>query len=206
VASSRENFTLHLPYIISFRRRAYFQSCYELQFIRRSFRKFCTLRLRGQWDDAIVLIFATVVSQTSVKNNVCVLAGYVVLVLQNGALKWKKKLTGVRSRAVTSDHTLTRGLMPHTSSAVSEILEKYGWQVLHYPPYVPDMSPPVFDLFPKFKKPLRGKCFRSIEAVSDEVTRVIRHINNEGVLAGIQDLPKRWTAVIKHNWDYIEGL
>jgi len=76
-----------------------------------SFQKFCTPRLRGQLDDAIVLIFATVVSQTSVKNNVCVLAGYVVPVLQNGALKWKKNLTGVSSRAVTSDHTLTRGLM-----------------------------------------------------------------------------------------------
>jgi len=36
----------------------------------------------------------------------CVLAGYVVPVLQNIALKWKKKLTGVRSRAVTSNHTL----------------------------------------------------------------------------------------------------
>jgi len=46
------------------------------------------------------------VSQTSVKNTVCVLAGYLAPVLQNGALKWKKKLTGVRSRAVTSDHTL----------------------------------------------------------------------------------------------------
>ena len=60
----------------------------------------------------MVLIFATVVSQTSVKNKVCILAGYVVPVLQNGALKWKKKLTGVRSRAVTIHHTLTRGLMP----------------------------------------------------------------------------------------------
>jgi hypothetical protein len=68
--------------------------------------------LRGQQDDAIVLIFATVVSQTSVKNAVSVLAGYVVCVLQNGALKWKKILTGVRSRAEASDHTLTRGLMP----------------------------------------------------------------------------------------------
>jgi len=55
--------------------------------------------------------FATV-SQTSVKNDVSVLAGYMVPVLQNGALKWMKKLTGVRSRAVTSDHTLTCGLMP----------------------------------------------------------------------------------------------
>jgi len=68
------------------------------------------------------------------------------------------------------------------------------------------MSPPAFDLFPKLKKPLRGKRFRSINEVSNEVTRVIRRINNEGVLTGIQDLPKRWNAVIKHNGDYIEGL
>jgi len=33
---------------------------------------------------------------------------------------------------------------------------------------------------------------------------VIRRINNEGVLTGIQDLSKRWAAVIKHS--YIEGL
>jgi len=95
---------------------------------------------------------------------------------------------------------------PHVSGAESEIFEKYGWQVLHHPPYCPDMSPPDFDLFPKFKKSLHGKCFRSIEEVSNEVTRVIRRINDEGVLTGIQDLPKRWTAVIKHNGDYIEGL
>jgi histone-lysine N-methyltransferase SETMAR len=95
---------------------------------------------------------------------------------------------------------------PYASGAVSEILEKYGWQVLSHPPYSPDMSPPDFDLFPKLKKPLRGKHFRNIGEVSNEVTRVIRHINNEGVLTGIQDLPKRWTVVIKHNGNYIEGL
>jgi hypothetical protein len=61
-------------------------------------------------------------------------------------------------------------------------------------------------LFPKSKKPLRGKCFISIEEVSNEVTWVMKCINNEGVLTGIQDLPKHWTAVIKHNGDYIEGL
>jgi len=78
---------------------------------------------------------------------------------------------------------------PHASGAVSEILEKYGWQVLPHPPYSPDMSPPDFDLFPKLKKPLRGKRFRNNEEVSNEVNRVIRRINNEGVLAGIQDCP-----------------
>jgi hypothetical protein len=53
---------------------------------------------------------------------------------------------------------------------------------------------------------LHGKRFRSIEEVSNEVTRVIRRFNNEGVLTVIQDLPKRWTVVIKHNGDNIEGL
>jgi hypothetical protein len=79
-------------------------------------------------------------------------------------------------------------------------------QVLPHPPYSPEMSPPDFDLFPKLKKPLRGKRFRSVEEVSNEVTRVIRRINNEGVLTGTQVSPKRWTAVIKHNAHYIEGL
>jgi hypothetical protein len=32
------------------------------------------------------------------------------------------------------------------------------------------LSPSDFDLFPKLKKPLRGKRFRSIEEVSNEVT------------------------------------
>jgi hypothetical protein len=32
------------------------------------------------------------------------------------------------------------------------------------------LIPPGFDLFPKLKKPLRGKHFRSIEEVSNEVT------------------------------------
>jgi hypothetical protein len=68
------------------------------------------------------------------------------------------------------------------------------------------LSPPDFDLFSKLKKPLRGKRFRSIEEVSNEVIWVIRRIKNEGVHTGIKDLPKRWTTVIKHNGDYIEGL
>jgi hypothetical protein len=82
-------------------------------------------------------------------------------------------------------------------------LEKYGWQLLPHPPYSHDMSPPDFDLFPKLKKKnLRGKRFKSIE----EVRRVIRRIDDEGFPTGIQALPKRWTAVIKYNGDYIEGL
>jgi len=110
------------------------------------------------------------------------------------------------SQILRSDQRSYINGRPHTSGAVSEILEKYVWQVLPHPTYSPDMNLSAFYLFPKLKKPLRGKRFRSIEKVSNEVTRVIRRINNEGVLTGIQDLPKRWTTVIKHYGDYIEGL
>jgi hypothetical protein len=67
-------------------------------------------------------------------------------------------------------------------------------------------EPTRLDLFPKLKKPLHGKGFRSIEEVSNEVTREIRRIINEGVQTGIHDLPKRWTTVIKHDGYYVEGL
>jgi hypothetical protein len=56
------------------------------------------------------------------------------------------------------------------------------------------------------KKPLCGKRFRSIDEVSNEVTWVIRRINNKGVQTAIQDFPKRWAAVIKHSGGYMEGL
>jgi transposase len=86
-----------------------------------------------------------------------------------------------------SDLILHDDARPHASGTESEILETFGWQVLSHPPYSPDMSPSDFDLFPKSKKSLRGKRFRSIEQVSDEVTRAIRRINNKGVMTGIQD-------------------
>ena len=109
------------------------------------------------------------------------------------------------SQILRSDQRSYIKAQPHATGAVSEILEKYGWQVLRHPPYSPNMSPTDFDFFPKLKKSLRGKRFRSIE-VSNEVARLIIRIKNEGVLTGIQDLPRRWTAVIKHNGVYIQGL
>jgi hypothetical protein len=143
-------------------------------------------------------------SHTSVKNTVCVLAGYVVRVVQNRALKWNKKLTGVRSHAVTSDHTLMHGLMPQVQ--YQKFWKSMDGKCFPTRRTVLTLSLPAFDLFPELNKPLRGKSFRSIEEVSNEVTRVIRRINNEGVLTRMHDLPKRWTAVIKHNGDYIGGL
>jgi len=68
------------------------------------------------------------------------------------------------------------------------------------------MSPPDFDLFPKFKEPMRGHRFSSLEEVSAAVTRAIRGLNKSGTLNGIAYLPKRWDVVIENQGNYIEGL
>jgi len=116
--------------------------------------------------------------------------------------RFAKKRSAVFAAGVLILHDNAR---PHASGAVSEILEKYGWQVLPHLPYSPDMSTPDFDLFPKLKKPLRVKRFRSIEEVSNEVTRVIRRINNEGVLTN-KRLAQTLHRCDKAQWNNVEGL
>ena len=64
-------------------------------------------------------------------------------------------------------------------------------------PYSRDMSPPGFDLFPKLKEPVCGRRFSTLEELSTDVTRAIRHMNKSGVLDGIIKLPKRWDSVIE---------
>ena len=53
------------------------------------------------------------------------------------------------------------------------------------------------DLFPKLKQPVRGHRVSSLEEVSAAVTRAIRGLNKSGTLNGVENLPKRWDAVIE---------
>ena len=72
--------------------------------------------------------------------------------------------------------------------------------------YSPGMRPPYFDLFPKLEEPVRGRRFSSLEELSTDGARAIRHINKSGILDGIIMLPKLWDSVIEKQGDYIEGL
>jgi len=60
--------------------------------------------------------------------------------------KIRPKMPAIFAAGVLILHDNARS---HASGAVSEILEKYGWQVLPHPPHSPDMSPLDFDFFPK---------------------------------------------------------
>ncbi|KAF0753313.1 histone-lysine N-methyltransferase SETMAR-like [Aphis craccivora] len=66
-------------------------------------------------------------------------------------------------------------------------------------------SPLNFDLFPKLKEQIRGIRFPNLDILNEEVSRRIRELNKDGVLCGIQALPKRWESCIDKQGDYIEG-
>jgi hypothetical protein len=95
---------------------------------------------------------------------------------------------------------------PHLEKVVTYLVSKYEWEVLPHAPYSPDMSKPDFGLFHKFKEPMRGHRFPSLEEVYAAVTRAIRGLNKSGTLNGIANLSKRWDAVTEKLGDYIEGL
>ena len=59
---------------------------------------------------------------------------------------------------------------PHIGKVVRELFDRYSWEVLPHPPYIPDMSLPDFDLFPKLNINMHGVRFSTLEDLSASVT------------------------------------
>ena len=64
---------------------------------------------------------------------------------------------------------------PYIVDFVTKILRDYGWEVLLHVPYSPDMSLPDFDLFPKLKEFMHGRCFSSLEELSTDLPSYSTH-------------------------------
>jgi hypothetical protein len=58
---------------------------------------------------------------------------------------------------------------PNTAHATENRLELWGWEILHHPPYNPDLALSDYLLFPNTKKHLRAKRFKSHDDVKHEV-------------------------------------
>ncbi|KAK9693353.1 hypothetical protein QE152_g34269 [Popillia japonica] len=96
-----------------------------------------------------------------------VTAVYYRAFLQNLCRKMHKNRPQLLNDTPLILHDNTR---PHIGHVVTEKLREYGWEVLPHLHYSLDMSPTDFDLFPKLRKPMRGRRFRSLEELSTSVT------------------------------------
>ncbi len=85
-------------------------------------------------------------------------------------------------------------LAPHKHTAVRELIEKRGAQVLYLPPYSPDFNP-IEQAWSKVKQLLRGAKARLLESLESAVAEAIAAITPDNALAwfrhcgyGIQQL------------------
>ena len=81
---------------------------------------------------------------------------------------------------------------PHIADVVTNKLRDYEWEMLPYAPYSPHTSPSDFDLHLKLKELMRGRRSVSLEELSIDGTRDIRHMNKSCVLDASQTLGLRY--------------
>lgn len=80
----------------------------------------------------------------------------------------------------------------HCSRATMTAIESLGFQFILYPPYIPDLAPCDFFLFPKLKEHLKGKKINSDEKVKAEVKRWFNAQSEEFYFDGISKIVNRW--------------
>lgn len=78
----------------------------------------------------------------------------------------------------------------HTSLLVREYLVKNNTLMMPQPPYSPDLAPCDFFLFPKLKRPLKGRRYATID---------------DDFFKCFEDWEKRWHKCIISEGNYFEG-
>ena len=76
-----------------------------------------------------------------------------------------------------------------------------GIKTVRQPPYIPDLAPCDFWLFPK----LRGCRYETIEEMKEAVTKVIDTPTQEDFHGAFQKLLERYNKCIAAGGDYFEG-
>ncbi|KAG5343399.1 SETMR methyltransferase, partial [Acromyrmex heyeri] len=82
----------------------------------------------------------------------------------------------------------------------------YRWyKMLAAPPYSPDLAPCDFFLFPKLKRPMKGRRYATIEEIKTASKEELNKITKNDFLKCFEDWKKRWHKCIISDGDYFEG-
>ena len=86
-----------------------------------------------------------------------------------------------------------------------EFLAKNNTLVMPQPPYSPDLAPCDFFLFPKLKRPMKGRRYATIEEIKTASKEELNKITKNYFLKCFEDCKKRWHKCIISGGDYFEG-
>ncbi|UYV77188.1 hypothetical protein LAZ67_15000036 [Cordylochernes scorpioides] len=93
---------------------------------------------------------------------------------------------------------------PHTAHLMTSFLAKNGTQILLQPPYLPDIAPNDFFLFPKLKAVLKGRHFDTRDDIIEKSPLALKSIPKEAYKNCFDNWEKRWRWCVEARGDYFE--
>jgi len=84
-------------------------------------------------------------------------------------------------------------------------LAKNNTTIMPQPPYSPDLAPCDFFLFPKLKRPMKGRRFATIEEIKTASLEELKAIPKSAYGKCFEDWKNRWHKRIVSEGDYFEG-
>ena len=93
----------------------------------------------------------------------------------------------------------------HTALSVHQFLTKNGMTPVTHPPYLPDLAPCDFFLFPRMKKFLKGKRFPDVAEVKQKTAEALKGIKIDEFKNCFEQWKKRLDKCIASNGEYFEG-
>ena len=92
----------------------------------------------------------------------------------------------------------------HTALSVQQ-LKKNGMTSMPHPPYLPDLTPSDFFLFPHMKKVLKQKWFADVEEVKQKMSEALKGIKINESKSCFEQWEKHFNRCIASSGEYFEG-
>jgi len=92
----------------------------------------------------------------------------------------------------------------HDAATVKKFQANRNVAVVHHPPYLPDLAPADYFLFPKIKFPLKGRHFQTEGEIQCAVTRELNNTSKIAFLEGMKKLKERSNKFTDQEGMYFE--
>jgi len=93
----------------------------------------------------------------------------------------------------------------HTAVSINKFLEEKSIPVVPQPPYLLDLSPCDFFLFPRFKNHLKGRHFGTLDSIHKSITNKLKGIPAEAFQHYYEQRKQRLRRCVAAQGNYFEG-
>lgn len=135
------------------------------------------------------------------ENQRTITADYYNSVLQKLKAEIVKKRPGKLHHGVLFHHD---NAPAHTSRLCQSSLREFRWQILHHPPYSPDLAPSDFFLFPKLKSDLKGVRHQGTQAAKTAVLQWCKAQPPTFFRGGLERWGHRMQKCLDTDGEYVE--